>query len=69
MNETKRTGPADATEWIDGNSAAAILGVASATLRKWVRDGKIRPRRFSTKYSRMDIERIRKDGTGDGGNA
>ena len=58
----------NANEWIDGNAAARILGVSSATLRNWIRAEKIRPRRLSTKYSRTDIERIRTDGTGGAAN-
>jgi len=68
MSETKRNERVDLGEWIDGNAAARILGVSSATLRNWIRGGKIRPRRLSTKYSRTDIELIRSDGTGGGSN-
>tara|TARA_R110000824_G_scaffold28435_2_gene95530 strand:- start:2875 stop:3096 length:222 start_codon:yes stop_codon:yes gene_type:complete len=64
MDETKRTETRNDDEWIPGVVAAAILGVSPATLRRWIRDGKIRPRRLSKKYSRDDIERIRTDGTG-----
>lgn len=58
-NETKGPG-----EWITGNDAAGVLGISPATLRNWIRAGKIRPRRLSKKYSRLDIDRIRTDGTG-----
>lgn len=63
MNDAKQN---KTSEWIDGNNAARILGVTSATLRNWIRNGKIQPRRLSKKYSRSDIELIRSDGTGGG---
>jgi excisionase family DNA binding protein len=43
------------------SEAAKLLGVHAETLRRWERDGKIKPRRTSGNLRRYDIADIRPD--------
>lgn len=48
--------------WISSAEAAALLNICTSTFLAWVRDGKVSPRRLSTKYHRRDVERIAAEG-------
>jgi len=48
--------------WISSAEAAALLNICTSTFSAWIRDGKIDVRRLSTKYHRLDVERIAANG-------
>lgn len=48
--------------WISSTEAASILNICTSTYSAWIRDGKIKVRRLSTKYHRLDVELIAANG-------
>ncbi len=66
-SELDKATPAEHDEFMTSSDAAKFAAVATGTIRRWVKSGKLRDHRAGrrVRVRRADIERLLRDGTRD----